>query len=78
MIRVRICTSRCHSSCRRSRFSGLGMVVDKPQSTRVKEPTLLCNRVDAGTKMFGYLSNPELGRPNSGYDESEDKPSLRD
>lgn len=38
----------------------------------------LTGQVGTGTKMFGYLSNPELGRPNSGHDESEDKPSLRD
>jgi len=29
------------------------MVVKQPQSTRVKEPTLLCNQVDPSTRMSG-------------------------
>jgi hypothetical protein len=33
-------------------------VVDKPQSTRVKEPTLLCNQVGTGTTL--YQPGPRL------------------
>jgi|HubBroStandDraft_4_1064222.scaffolds.fasta_scaffold06444_1 hypothetical protein len=51
MIRVRICTSRCHSSCRRSRFSGLGTQIrgklfsrSSRSSSRASSQSVFCLR----------------------------------
>jgi hypothetical protein len=36
-------------------------VVDKPQLTRVKEPTLLCNHVGTGISFSGKRTNRAVG-----------------
>ena len=54
MIRVRICTNRCrcHSSCRRSRFSGLGTQICGKRSSRIS----LSRSLASSRSVFRFLT----------------------
>src|SRR5262245_34723647 len=73
MIRVRICTKRCrcHSSCRKSRFSGLGtQIFGKRSSNRSFSSSLASSR-----SAFGFLTRLALISAGSPIHNSKPSPA---